>query len=342
MNRLLLALLVLPILVLTGCEDGHDNIPAVLRPASLVIEPIVNQYSDPDARIATYSTFAVLPRSVAIGASAAPGFGNELLEKQMLYALRNQLECLGYKFISDPSKSDFLVTIDGSNEYKSTYIPPSSITLPSYVPSQTIITQSYESGTASAYGTYGSAYGTYSGTRYTTTEIPGYWTTITYEVPGRTIGNYYPLVAITAFDCKTGRSVWYGAALGCSNNPDVRVSSQLLIIKLLGKMPRCEKALDNNPVGTGMLGVYFIPFSPDGDTIYPLVVGADKGKPAARAGLKFGDIILSIDGNATANRPFSEICEMIAGDVGTECVLSIARDKKVFNVKLKRVPRTSG
>jgi S1-C subfamily serine protease len=159
-------------------------------------------------------------------------------------------------------------------------------------------------------------------------------------VPGRIVGNYYPLVTITAFDCKTGHSVWYGTAVSCSNNPDVRVSSQLLVRHLLGKMPPCEKAVANNPVGTGMLGVHFVPFSPDGDSIYPLILGADKGKPAARAGLRLGDIILAIDGIATANLAFGDVIKIIRGDVGSECVLSIDRDKKVFEVRLKRVART--
>jgi len=50
------------------------------------------------------------------------------------------------------------------------------------------------------------------------------------------------------------------------------------------------------------------------------------GSPAARAGLRDKDRVLRIDGVSTVNMPVSDAVERIRGDVGTDVVLTIARD----------------
>ncbi len=65
------------------------------------------------------------------------------------------------------------------------------------------------------------------------------------------------------------------------------------------------------------------------------------GTPAAAAGLKAGDKILSIDGQAAAEMSVSEAISKIRGDIGTKVKLSILRgassaDQTTFDVTLTR------
>ena len=116
------------VLALTGCVDTSSSLSTTLMPAGQLIEPIVNQYSDPETRLSACKTFSLLPPSAASGSQTASQFGNELLEKQMLFELRNYIEGRGYLFEPDRSKADIIATIDGSNAYQTSYIPPSTRT----------------------------------------------------------------------------------------------------------------------------------------------------------------------------------------------------------------------
>ncbi len=59
--------------------------------------------------------------------------------------------------------------------------------------------------------------------------------------------------------------------------------------------------------------------------------------PAARAGLKAGDLITAIDGQSVLGLPLDQAVKQMRGDVGQPITLSIARDKHdPFDVKLVR------
>ena len=317
--------------VLVGCKGG-DRTPAVLAPAKLEIDPPIRNYSDPAVTVGAYRTFAILPASAL--RECAPAYGNELLERQMMFLLRNAMECRGYRYVQN-ADADTVLVIEGSNDYQETYIPPRTVVRPQYVPSERVKTRSRTWGTISS----GSNYGNYSGTTTATTTVPGYWTTTTRVRDGYTVGHYYPAEVVTMYDVKTGRSVWYASGVGTSKNPDVRVSSQLLLAGMLDKLPLCNSAEENHPVGTGVLGIAFVPYTPDGDSVYPLFVQASKGTPAERAKLRYGDLIIGIDDAATANKTYNEVVAMLRGETGTDCILTIMRGGKTFQTKLVRAPR---
>ena len=48
---------------------------------------------------------------------------------------------------------------------------------------------------------------------------------------GRSV-EYYPFIAVTLFSVKTGKSIWYASGVGCTNNSDVRISSQALFFRI--------------------------------------------------------------------------------------------------------------
>jgi carboxyl-terminal processing protease len=79
-----------------------------------------------------------------------------------------------------------------------------------------------------------------------------------------------------------------------------------------------------------------------------LVIAADKGTikivtpmddtPASRAGIKAGDIILSVDGKGLQGLTLDKVQELLRGAAGTKVTLTIMRgaDDKSFEVKLER------
>jgi carboxyl-terminal processing protease len=57
----------------------------------------------------------------------------------------------------------------------------------------------------------------------------------------------------------------------------------------------------------------------------PVIVAPFDGSPAAKAGVKAGDIILRVDGEDVTSLPLNEIVSRIRGPEGTEVVLSLLR-----------------
>ncbi len=57
----------------------------------------------------------------------------------------------------------------------------------------------------------------------------------------------------------------------------------------------------------------------------PLVISVVDGSPASRAGLRSGDVIVSVDGVETARLPLGELADMVRGEPGTTVTLGIER-----------------
>ncbi len=56
------------------------------------------------------------------------------------------------------------------------------------------------------------------------------------------------------------------------------------------------------------------------------VIAPLKGSPAERAGIRAGDLVIEIDGETTAELSADEAVKRIRGDIGTDVVLTLARD----------------
>lgn len=306
-----------------------------LQPTYLNIEPTNDVVTNPDFQISEYSTFSVVPLSVIDSMSSTD---DPLAERQLLFILRNAVEKLGYRFVSDPDSAQMVFTVSASSSYETYQVPPQVRTGYRWIPGSTSTTKT----TASGGGFYDGKYGHWSGSGTSTTSTPGRVESYQYTSPGYTTGDYFPSVGIWAYGMKTGEMIWRGYSTGTSDNPNYRIPVQTIIGYLLRGLPACSHADANLPVGTGWAGISISVLTVDGATFYPYVVDKVPGGPADSRGVRREDAILAIDGVSTANKPYSEVIRMLMGEAGSKVALTLWRAKPAsvrnapFDITVKR------
>lgn len=315
-----------------GCKDSGRSVAENLVPMAQVNEPLVKTAKDPYVDLGKYTTFGIM--SSAAIPDAKPAFGDQLLEKQVGFMVRCALEARGYRMAASSETPDFAVCLFGDNAYHTSYIAPRSVTLPTYVPGQTMNSNIRTNG--NVWGS-GGQYASYSGTSTVATTTSGHWSTNTYTRPGREVGNYFPYIGVSFLDLKTRQWVWNGNAVGVSNNPDVRVSCQIPLLRLAEKMPMCETAATDSSLAATRTGLTVGVCTLDGDNAFPMVLTLDRASPALRAGIKAYDVIVAIDGVPCSDRPWVEVTKLLAGVNGSECRLNVVRGKKQFDVAFNRI-----
>ncbi|NLX06447.1 MAG: DUF4136 domain-containing protein [Phycisphaerae bacterium] len=157
------------ILLITGCSSSHELKPGMVH---VYTEPSISCERDPGAAFDSYISFTTLP--LAEGDKTLRM--NVIVEKQLLFIIRNNLEVLGYRYVDDLNEADICITVLYANEYESQFVPPQTYTTQRYVPGQT------QTAHINLYGPYGSSWGT------ATTMTPGYFFPVTVTVPGHYVG----------------------------------------------------------------------------------------------------------------------------------------------------------
>lgn len=327
-------------IMLFSCATMPQQRITNLTPTSLKIKPYIEYYQDPDVAFDKYATFSVIQPS-AINKEAHLQGG--ILEKQLLFEIRNFIEFKGYRFVPLDHKPDFLVTMDAKSEYKEQYVPPQTLTIPWFVPGHTITTQGNSTGSFNVNARLQSGsvyeYGTYSGISSSTTNIPGYTTTQTVTRPEYTMGYNYPFILIACYDGVDHKNIWLGSGIGTSTNPDVRISGQNVIHDLSEKFPPCKRTEDNSHGSTGAIGVNCFIITNNGNDFYPTVVHIVAGSPAAKAGIELADMIIEINGISTLNKPARKIHNVLKGMPGQKVTLTVWRLDKKLDFQIVRVPK---
>ena len=75
------------------------------------VPPVARHEKDPEIDFAQYEDFTVFPQAELIEEPAM----SPIVEKQLLFMLRNHFELLGYRYVSSPDDADFVVAICYSN-----------------------------------------------------------------------------------------------------------------------------------------------------------------------------------------------------------------------------------
>ncbi len=306
-----------------------------LSPAFLKCKPTVLVYKEPEADFTSYRTFSVFPLSII----AKDVKMNPILERQILFFIRNIFEAKGYKFVPIDSTPDFLITAQVDIEYKEIKVPPSIKQVPVWVPGKyiTIHDFSYYRFNMSSYNSnFSHTWGTWQGMDTKTIYVPGYLTTKTYIKPGYTVGYFLPSAIIWVYDGKTLKNVWSGCGVGVSKNPDIRACSQFVIRDILKNFPICSN-IDSSAFKCET-GVRIAIFTVDGNSYYPTVLEVIKGTPADSIGIKKYDMIIEIDSVNTCNKPFSEIIKLLEGKPGTKTRIKVKRLNSIITFDLLRIP----
>ena len=339
MQRKSIVFLVLLSLTLAALSPfAHAEKRTNISPLYLRIKPAVSSYRDPDTDFGRYRTFSVFPFSLLSSEAAM----NEIMEKQVLFALRNALESKGYKFVQLSDAPDFVATITVSSEYKESYVPPRTVTVPQFIPGQTVITRGSTTGTFNfnTFGNYTSyGWGSYSGSTTSRTYIPAYTTLQTYTRPGYTTGAYYPALSVSAYDGKTFKSVWSGTGAGTSDNPDPRISSQFVLGWVMGQFPGLPRYVE--PPADGVIGVQVRVYTNDGNGYFPTITNLADNGPAKKAGMKLYDMMLAIDGVPLINKSASEGLKSTTGEPGTSSIFEVWRMGRRLSFRVVRVPSTT-
>jgi len=326
------------ILFLSSCATTTVN---NLTPSDYIGKPYASVFSDPNVHLEQYQTFSVFPLS-SISDKVKM---NPILEKQLLFYVRNLIESKGYEFVQMDQKPDFLVTLNANSEYKEFYVPPSQVTVPYWVPGKDIIKNTYSSGTVNL-NTLGNSpsygFGSWRGSGMEITHVPGYMASNTYTKPGYTVGHYYPAATIFVYDRKTLKEVWEASGAAVSNNPNMSVSEEGLLSYMIDKYPYASASNYN----TKQIKIYTAEailsdlgiksctiFTNDGISYFP-TVGINKDSIAEREGLKDGDMIIEINGVSTLNKSFSEIANLLVEKPGAELNIKVKRLNEILQLTI--------
>ncbi len=331
-----IGLIITTVIILSCATSRISN----LTPMALRDEPLIESYKDPDFSFENFRTFSVFPKSF-IDSSAQ--IQNPILEKQMLFLLRNFFEMNGYTFVDISENPDFLVTIDGSSNYKESYVPPQTYMLPRWVPGKTSTTYETNRGSFnfSNYGDYSSyGWGNWTGNSSSTTYTPGHMSFDSYSIGGYYRGSYYPVLSVQAFEGREFKQMWYSIGVGTSPISDLRISCQFVLANMIfDDFPPYSKLPDLKNESTGAIGIDVAVLTNTGNNYYPFISAILPYSPASKAGLKKWDIILEMNGVSTLNKPFIETYEMLMGDESTIIRLRIKRLDKEKEVEVRRKPR---
>ena len=321
------------ILFLVGMLAGCAT---VTMPGSIQLntEPVAKYEKDPDTNFNKYKNFSVFPQAEFDKDAKT----NPIEEKQLLFIIRNQLEAIGYNYVSDAKDADFMVGIKYSNEYKTQYIPPSSYSIPWHVPGQTQTTFINNYNTFS--GHIGSDYfsGSGSGFGTATTTSPGYYVPMTLTSPGGYVGWYYPCFLVSVLDVNSKKLVWSGSAVGSTPNADIRLSAQTLLLCLFNVKHYFPENVDRYKRyenRSGLFGIKFNVSTPDGNNFYPTVDAVYVGSPAYKeGGLQPGDLITQVDKKSTLNWSLNQFADIFFRNKGDSVDLAIQRNNKLVDVNM--------
>lgn len=265
-------------------------------------DPLVNTEIRPGYDFASKRSIHIVP---LYGTEFATSL-TETQELQAMAVLRYNLEYLGYEVTDNLATADLLVAIDyAENEYKSSYVPPSTITVPVYVPGQTSTATSYSNYWGSYYGTGGFASGTASGRTTTTYTTPGTWSTRTATRGGYTTGAYYPALALNIFDSDSHQLVYSASYVAVSQAHDLRLAMPWGIVNLLHDLPLQNTNVCNiNPLYT--VGLMFLSATIDGNRYFPTVGATAPDVEYVEGQLLQADLITAVNGTSMQNATFCE------------------------------------
>jgi carboxyl-terminal processing protease len=100
-----------------------------------------------------------------------------------------------------------------------------------------------------------------------------------------------------------------------------------------GDFARFEQVLSGSYTGVGI----WVRRGPDGRL---RVISVGPQSPAEKAGLRAGDVVVSVDGSSVAGRSVVDVVSQLRGDVGSTVVIQVQRGQRVITARLRRAAVT--
>lgn len=262
-----------------------------------------------------------------------------IAEQQALLATIYHLESLGFAYVENLDDADLVAAISyADNPYKSTYVPPSSVVVPSYVPGQTFTTTSSSTTNAWAHGSQGWATG--FGTTYSTavTSTPGYWTTQTVTRAGYETGAYYPTVSLTLLDASSGETVFYGSYVAVTQIPDLRVSLPWAMLHITSRLPSVPGSLNCPTPVRYRVGLATLLGTIDGNSYFPVILDLDSAIEVKSGDILVEDIILRVNGKSMQGATYCDFWESAKLNEPSDVRLTLIRGGETVETVIGKRP----
>lgn len=306
-----------------GCS-AKNNLKSIF---SYKAEPRIEIFKNPEFNSLKWKTFSIIKTSEYFEKYYIK---NEIVEMQLLFFLRNALEARGYTFVQLDENPDIIATIDSLNLLTETFIPPQQFSSPKWVPEKSITTHESARGDIRYRG---NKIGTYSGSGVSTTYIPGYMSSEIISTPAQFLTSYDPAIGIYFFTPKKYEKLWTGVAVTSTDNPDIRVTSQLLILKILSNIAEGPSIKKYNDIKHAFYTNFGI-FTLNGSDYYPIL------QPHPNNSKIFeNDILISINNRSVKNISFSELLTILSDEYLTQNLqFEVFRNNKLLHVALDSNP----
>ncbi len=325
------------ILLLVGCQTTNNqfNHLSPVMGTYNTISTSINYNHDIDFN--NYRKFAIIDPLVRSSQNQLNGVSGNAVK----YIISEALEHLGYVPVSEQEEPDMLITVSGRVVSETVKMSGGSGILPIWKPGETYTYTGSSSTSFNAYSATGTSYrGNLYGTEYGTVDSSGSTDYISYKKPDYTVQNNYAQLLVVAYDYKSKKELVLVRSSAQTNSPDPSLAIQY-ITDVMYEFPRNEKEikkLKERIKWKAQEGLLWASRSINGADLYPVAFYVLPTSPAAKAGVKAGDIVISANGYDTKNVPTSKLVRDVDVNVGDILNLIVLREgNKIYKFDMKTI-----
>lgn len=147
-------------------------------------------------------------------------------------------------------------------------------------------------------------------------------------------------VSIFVYDTKTDSILADADTWGVTEDSSLFPAAQTLVGEGIYHLSTADPYQVNCEPGDGQIGIYARSVSPDGVDFWPVIWGVTKDSPAEVAGLRYGEVILRVDGVSMRNRTLDDFLCACRGPALTIRTLTMAGDPP-RTIQLTMKPRSN-
>ena len=321
-------------------------------------QPIFAYEKDSKVDFSAFKSFTVFAQgSLQEGHQIDP-----LVEKQILFIVRNQFEVLGYRYTDSLEEADFFISAYYSNEYRDIKTQDSKVEIPEDIPgkiSARLVESFSDISSLTGRDYFHDAKDNWGKPlaiepqeeaqpeSEQTDEAaspkvaadaggPEEAGEVKDEVPA---GHYYPAVCVVILDKESKQPLWSGQAIGATLESQVVLSAQNLIRNLFwggqAAFPVSRRLIESPvDVKDGSFGFFPHIRTTDGTSFYPFIGKVYLESPSYAQGLRPGDSITHMDGVPMLNLSFSQVLAGLDKAKGETLSLRVKKEGEIVDIDI--------